>query len=150
MVSELLEHGPDILFPSQAFPVAFRTAMAGLTLIQSDIVFVCLDLIRDILTHDSLDPPAVPPPKFPIYAAAIKSVVDKEGLDLTGLLLTGLVGDFPSDSASSVITIFRVLAKLWPSQLLAWLPTVLQQLPSNTTPDQVKQAFLAEVTQYVL
>lgn len=148
MVQQLLDHAPDILFPSQAFPVAFRAALAGLTLIQSDIVFISLDLIRDIVTHESLEsPPAVPPPKFPIYAAAIKAVVEKEGLDLTGLLLTGLVGDFPSDSASSIITIFRVLAKFWPSQLLTWLPTVLQQLPSTTTPDQVKQAFLAEVTQ---
>ncbi|KAI0814905.1 ARM repeat-containing protein [Irpex lacteus] len=148
VVQQLLDHAPDILFPSQAFPVAFRAALAGLTLIQSDIVFISLDLIRDIVTHESLEsPPAVPPPKFPIYAAAIKAVVEKEGLDLTGLLLTGLVGDFPSDSASSIITIFRVLAKFWPSQLLAWLPTVLQQLPSTTTPDQVKQAFLAEVTQ---
>ncbi|KAI0687777.1 ARM repeat-containing protein [Cytidiella melzeri] len=147
MAQQLIDHAPDILFPSPAFPVTFRAAMAGFTLIQSDIVFTALDFIRDIITHDSLDPPAVPPSKFPTYAAAIKPVVEKEGMDLTGLLLTGLVGDFPSDAASSVITIFRVLAKLWPSPLLTWLPPVLQQLPSTTTPDQAKQAFMEDVTQ---
>ncbi|KAI0348375.1 ARM repeat-containing protein [Trametopsis cervina] len=147
MSQQLLDHTPDILFPSPAFPVTFRAAMASLTLVQTDIVFAALDYIRDILTHDSLDPPAVPPPKFPIYAAAIKAVIEKEGFDLTNLLLSGLVGDFPSDSASSVITVFRVLAKLWPSQLSTWLPLVLQQLPPTSTPDQVKQAFLADVSQ---
>jgi transportin-3 len=147
MSQQLLEHAPDILFPSPAFPVTFRATMGALTLIQSDIVFIALDFIRDVITHDSMELPAVPPPNAPMYAAAIKSVVEKEGLVLTGLLLTGLVGDFPSDSTSSVITIFRMIAKFWPSQLLAWLPPVLQQMPSATTPDQVKQAFLQEVTQ---
>lgn len=147
MMQQMLEYAPDILFPSSAFLVAFRVATAGLTLVQSDIVFAALDFLRDILTHDCLDPPPVPPPKFPIYANAIKVVVEKTGLELTRLLLAGLVGDFPGDATSSIITIFRTLGKFWPTQLLSWLPVALQQLPSTTTPDQVKATFLADITQ---
>lgn len=146
MAQQTLEFAPDILFPSPAFSVAFRAAMAALTLVQSDIIFAALDFLRDILTHECLDPPPVPPPKYPAYAAAIKPVIAEQGMELTGLLLSGLVCDFPSDATSSVITIIRVLCKLWTSQFLSWLPIVLQQLPTTITPDQVKSGFLADVT----
>lgn len=147
MLIELVEHAPDVFFPSPAFPIAFRAAMAGLTLVQADIIFAALDVLRAIIEHDCLHPAPVPPPRYPVYAAAIKPVVEKEGLELVGYLLSGLTGDFPEDCVSPVITIFRVLAILWPSQLLAWLPVVLQQLPSTSVPDQAKSLFLSEVTQ---
>ncbi len=147
MLLQMVDYAPDIFFTSPAFPVAFRVAMAGLTLVQADIIFSALDLIRNILAHECLAPSANPPPKFPLYAAAIKPVVQKEGLEFTGCLLSGLVGDFPEDSTASVITIFRVLAELWPSQLLSWLPAVLQQLPSASSPDQAKATFMSDVTQ---
>lgn len=146
MLTQLVEYAPDVFFASPAFPVAFRAAMAGLSLVQADIVFAALDVIRSILNHDCLEPAPVPPPKFPIYASAIREVVQKEGLELTGFLLSGLTGDFPEDSISSVITIFRCLASLWSSQLLSWLPVVLQQLPSATVPDQAKGKFLSDIT----
>ncbi|TFK56998.1 ARM repeat-containing protein [Heliocybe sulcata] len=146
LLLQMLEYTPDLFFQSSAFPLAFQVAMAGLTLIHSDIVFASLDLFRMMLTHDCLDPPVVPPPKFPIYAAAIRAVVEKEGLQLVGYLLSGVVGDFPEDSTSTVVTIFRVITTLWPMQLLTWLPQVLQQLPSSAAPNQVKTQFLADVT----
>ncbi len=144
---QLVDHAPEILFLSPTFPIAFRAAMAGLTLIQSDIIFIALDFVRNVLTHDCFNPAATATPKYPLYANAIRVVIGKEGLELTGCLLSGLTGDFPEDSASSVITILRVIAMLWPSQLVSWLPVVLQQLPSTTTPDQNKTAFMSEVAQ---
>lgn len=149
MVISVIDYAPDIFFTSPAFPIAFRAAMAGLTLVQSDIVFASLDVLRSVIAHDCLDPAPVPPPKFPIYAAAIKPLVEKEGLELTGCLLSGLTGDFPEDAVSTVITIFRVLAALWSTQLLSWLPVVLSQLPSTSVPDQAKTVFLSDVTQCV-
>lgn len=147
MLMQMVDHAPDIFFPSPAFPVAFRAAMAGLSLVQADIVFAALEVLRSILSHDCLDPAPVPPPKFPVYASAIKEVVNKEGLELTGLMLSGLTGDFPEDTVSPVIAIFRSLAAVWSSQLLSWLPLVLQQLPSTSVPDQTKGKFLLDVTQ---
>jgi transportin-3 len=147
MLMSLVDYAPDVFFPSPAFPIAFRAAIAGLTLIQADVVFAALDVLKAVVAHECLDPAPVPPPKFPIYAAAIKPVVEKEGLELTGYLLSGLTGDFPEDSVSSVITIFRVLAALWTSQLLSWLPVVLGQLPTTSVPDAAKTAFISEVTQ---
>ena len=113
MLQQLVDHAPDVLFPSPAFAIAFRAAMAGLTLIQTDIVFTALDFVRNILTHDCLNPQPNPPPKFPVYAAAIRPVVEAEGLELVGCLLSGLTGDFPEESASSVVTIISVIQCGW-------------------------------------
>jgi transportin-3 len=149
LLSQVLEYAPDIFFEtSDAFETAFRAALAALTLIQSDIIFASLELIREILTHDCLSPPTgtVPPPKFPIYAAAIQAVIEKDGFELVSYLLLGLVGDFPEDSCSTVIAIFRMLAALWPARLLSWLPMVLQRLPAATVTDQAKSQFMSELT----
>jgi transportin-3 len=148
LLLELVAHVPDIFFQSSAFPLAFRASMAALTLVHSEIIFQCLDLFRIILTHDCVISGSPQPPKFPIYATAIRTVVDKEGLVLVGYLLAGLVGDFPEDSTSTVVSIFRVLAMLWTSQLLSWLPPVLEQLPPTVAPNQAKSQFLAEVTRF--
>lgn len=146
MLLQMIDYAPDILFPSSAFAFAFQASMAALTLVQADIVFAALDFIRNVLTHDCLDPSLPsPPPKFPIYASAIRPVIEREGQTLTGYLLAGIVGDFPEESASTVIGIFRVLAALWPTQLLSWLPLVLQQLPSSAAPDQSKTDFLNDI-----
>jgi transportin-3 len=126
--------------------------MTGLTLIQTDLIFASLDLIRLVLTHDSILPPPADepvPPKFPIYASRIRQVVEKEGYELVGYLLSGLTGDFPEDSSSNVITIFRNVAAVWPQQLLSWLPSVLQRLNPATVTDEAKTKFLAETTRFV-
>jgi transportin-3 len=151
MLLQMIDLAPDIFYQSSAFPVAFRASMAALTLVHSDIIFASLDLFRTILTHDCLSPTSTtPPPKFPMYASAIQPIIEKEGFEFVGYLLTGLVGDFPEDSTSVVVSIFRVLTALWSSQLLSWLPPVLQQLPTTTAPNQAKADFLAEVTKYDL
>ncbi|KAH9944146.1 ARM repeat-containing protein [Epithele typhae] len=147
MTLQMVEFAPDVFFPSPAFAVAFRVAMAGLTLVYTDIAYAGIDLIRTVLAHECLAPATQPPPpKFPIYAQAIRPVVEQEGSTVTGYLLSGLVGDFPEESIHMVITIFRVLARLWPQQLLVWLPLATQLLPSTAAPDAVKAAFLADMT----
>lgn len=149
MLLHLLEFGPDILFLSPTFPTAFRAAMAALTLIYSDVVFAALDFFRGILTHDCITAVAQPPPNFPLYQSAIQTVVEKEGFEFLGYLLGGLVGDFPTDSSSSVATIFRTLVTVWPSLVLAWLPPVLQHLPTTAVPIPAKAQFLSDVTRCV-
>ena len=151
MLLQLIEFAPDTYFQSPAFPLAFRAAMAALTVVHSDIIFASLDLIRITLTHDSLvsNNPARPP-KFPIYASAIRGVFDKEGFELVGYLLSGLVGEFPEDSTSAVVSIFRVISAVWTSQLQSWLPLVLQQLPTTTVPNQAKTQFLSDVSRSVI
>jgi transportin-3 len=149
LLLELVAHAPDIFFQSSAFPLAFRASMAALTLVHSEIIFQSLDLFRIVLTHDCLLSNSSQPPKFPIYATAIHGVVDKEGFALVGYLLAGLVGEFPEDSTSTVVTIFRVLAALWTSQMLSWLPPVLEQLPTTVAPNQAKTQFLADVTRFL-
>jgi len=120
--------------------------MAALTLIHSDLVFAALDLFRNILTHDSLLPSSTHPTEFAVYAATIKTVVEKEGFEFVGYLLSGLVGDFPEDSTSAVVSIFRSIAVLFSSQLLTWVPPVLQQLPTSVAPVETKEQFMMDVT----
>lgn len=122
--------------------------MAPLTLVHSDIIFGTLDLFRIMFTHDCLLPGVQQPPKFSIYATAIREVVEKEGFAFVGYLLAGLVGDFPEDSMSSVVSIFRVVSALWAEQLLSWLPPILEQLPTATSPNQAKRQFMIDVTRF--
>jgi transportin-3 len=151
MLTSMVPSAPDIFFQSSAFPLAFRTAMEALTLVHSDIIFASLDLFLLILTHDCLNPnPSVPPPpKFPIYTSAIQGVVQKDGFQFLCYLLNGLVGDFPEDSMSIVVSIFRAISLIWGSQLLVWLPAVLQQLPISAAPQQAQAQFFSDVSRFV-
>ena len=146
MLLQFVSLAPDILFVSSAFPLAFRAAMAGLTVVHTDIIFAALDLFRSILTHDCLDPQAVPPPKFPAYASFIHDVVRDNGLTLVACILNGLVGDFPEEATATVVSIFRVIVCTWPTQVSTWLPQVLEQLPPQSIPAQSKSQFLSEVS----
>jgi transportin-3 len=152
MLTNMVEFAPDIFFESSTFPAAFRVALAALTLIQTDTVFASLDLIRMILTHDCLAPEPLkqpPPPKFPLYANVIRQTVEKEGFEFASLLMTGLVGDFPEEAASTVVTLFRVLASLWPSQLQQWAPVILQGIPAASAPEEAKVRFMKDLNEYV-
>jgi transportin-3 len=120
--------------------------MTGLTVVHTDIIFAALDLFRVILTHDCLDQQAIPPPKFAIYAKAIHDAVRANGLTLVACILNGLVGDFPEEATPTVVSIFRVIVYLWPTQLSAWLPQVLEQLPPQSASPQSKSQFLSEVS----
>ena len=152
LLTPMTEFTPDILLLSPAFPTAFRAAVATLQLVQSEILVATLDFIRIVLSHDALSPPTslnpqhliplTPPPKFPLYGAAIKDVVEKQGFELVGHLLTGLVGHFPEDTTSTVVTVLRVMSALWAPQVQAWLPSVVEQLPAATVPVESKAQFL--------
>ena len=138
---------PETLFTSTAFPMAFRCAMAGLTVVHSDIIFASLDFFRSILTHDCMEPvTAATPSKFATWSSSVRDTMSKEGFQFVGCILNGLVGEFPEDAAATVVSIFRALVHMWPNQLLTWLPPVLEQLPVTSVPNEAKTQFLQEVT----
>ena len=141
----MVDFAPDVLFPSPAFPASFGSAIAGLTLVQIDISYLALEFLRIVLTHEALSPIAgvTAPPKFPVYAQAIRDVFSKQGFQLLGCLLTGFVGDFDEDTTSQVVTIFRMISAVWPSEISSWLPSVVEQLPSTIT-TSVREQFLAD------
>ena len=149
LLLQLVEAVPDVIYQSAAFPLAFRASMAALTLIHSDLVFAALELFRVVMTHDSFIPSSAQPTKHTVNATAIKVVVQKEGFELVGYLLGGLVGDFPEESTSSVVSIFRGIAVAHSPQLLTWLPPVLQQLPTSAVPNEAKEQFMMDVTKWV-
>ncbi|KIK70888.1 hypothetical protein GYMLUDRAFT_32963 [Collybiopsis luxurians FD-317 M1] len=144
--NQMLRTIPNIYFDSTIFPSAFQAASAALTLVQSDVVNSALELFQDIFSHPCLDPSTPNPPNFITYANNIHNVLNSQGANFVGGLLMGLVGDFPPESDSIVISIFRIMAATWPTQMLAWLPDVLQRMPPAIVPDKVKQKFLTEIT----
>jgi transportin-3 len=147
MLLQFIHMAPDVLFVSSSFPLAFSCVMAGLTVVHGDIVFASLDFFRSVLSHDCMDPPtASTPPNFPVYAATIRSAMEKEGSQFLACILNGFTGNFPEDAASTVVTIFRLLVHLFPTQLLSSLPVLLDQLPSSSVPTSAKAQFLQDVT----
>ncbi|KAJ8083950.1 Nuclear import receptor [Marasmius tenuissimus] len=148
MLIQLIQQAPDIFFQSTVFLTAFRASTAGLTIVQSDTIFAALDLFRMIFSHDCLDPhpPKASPPNFILYANSIHSVVDLAGSEFLGYLLSGLVGNFPPESDSMVVSIFRSISTTWPTQVLSWTPHILQQLPASAAPNPIKEQFLTQLT----
>ncbi|KAH9487030.1 hypothetical protein JR316_0001096 [Psilocybe cubensis] len=150
MLLQLINLTPDVLFLSPSFALAFHCAMAGLTVVHSDIVFAALDFFRSILSHDCMEPPLPSTsPKYPMYAAVIRDTMSKEGNKFLEYILKGFVGNFPEDAASTVVTIFRSLVAYFPNPLLIWLRDVLLLLPVNSVPNESKAQLLQEVTSAV-
>lgn len=142
----MIDFFPDYVLLSSTFPACFQTVLTALTLVQQDILFPALDVLRVILAHESLAPPTdVPPlPKFPQYAAAIRQVVNSNGFQLVGIVLTGLVTYFPEDTSHIVVSLFRIMAGLWPTELQTWLQPVVEQIPASVLPLPAKAQFLSD------
>lgn len=147
--SQALRQIPDIYFSASLFPLAFQTACAALTIVHSDVVYSALELFQEIFNHQCLDPSTPNPPNYITFANTVHNVMETQGATFVGCLLMGLVGDFPPESDSLVISIFRIVATAWPTQMLAWLPDVLQRMPTAIVPVPPKQKFLTEITAYV-
>ncbi|KZT44557.1 ARM repeat-containing protein [Sistotremastrum suecicum HHB10207 ss-3] len=141
----IMEYCPDIFFLSPAFVIAFTASLTSLGVVYTDIIFASLDTLRDILTHECLSQKSsspTSPPKFPLYAEQIRAAFSSHGHQLVGALLTGLVGDFPEEAASSVITLLRAIAQTWPTEFTTFLPAVLDSLPLATCPLAARKQFV--------
>jgi len=146
LLTRILQQCPDILFQSSMFPLAFRAATAALNLVQTDPVLTALELFLSIFTHDCLEPVDDLPPNFVLYARAIQTAFEASGPDFLGYLLTGLVGNFPSEADPLVVSIFRSITALWPTQVITWLPSILEQIPSATVPNDMKIGFMSDIS----
>lgn len=144
---EMLELTPDILFLSPQFSTSFAASIAGLALIQPDINFISLNFIRAVVSHECLfvRQGETQPPNFPLYAQAIRDAFARQGLQLLGFLLSGLISDFDEECCPIAIVLLRIIAEIWPTQLLTWLPSVAQQFPSSI-PTDVREHFVNNVT----
>ncbi|KAG8890836.1 Nuclear import receptor [Tulasnella sp. 332] len=134
-VLQMIDFFPEFVFLSPTFPACFQTILTALTLVPQDILFPALDLLRIILAHESLAPGDVPePPTYPPYASAIRQVVTENGFQLVGIVLTGLVTYFPEDTTQLVVSLFRIMAGIWPTELKAWIFPVVEQIPASSLP----------------
>lgn len=144
-VLQMIDFFPEFVFLSPTFPACFQTILTALTLVPQDILFPALDLLRVLLAHESLVSSDVPePPTFPRYAAAIRQVVAQNGFQLVGIVLTGLVTYFPEDTTQLVVSLFRIMAGVWPTELKAWIFPVVEQIPAASLPLPAKAQFCSD------
>jgi len=148
---QMLEYAPNVLFLSPSYPTVFRATLSGLTLYHAEIIIPTLEFIYSVYQHDCLSTKAsaVQAPNFPLYASAIKSATASEGFSLLNLLLVGVLSHFPEDATPLVISIIRSLTQLSPQQMVAWMPTALETVSSQSLPVEARAAFANEFTSAV-
>lgn len=147
LICDIIEYQPQVLFLSPVFPSAFQSVLSALTLLSPAIVLSALDAIRAIIGHDSLqfdssDPN--PPPfssAFPHFALTIRSTIEGCMFQLVGLLLDGLVKGL-EDTASNVLTCFRLLSLQFSDSFKINVQLALEELHSKALSGEVRLEFL--------
>ncbi len=165
----VLNNVPSALFLSPQFPQVFRAALATLTLLKTEAVATGLDLVLGIVGHDSLMMPVTPsqpgtplpgpgvpsadgqptPEEMSSYAAAIRHVIGQQGFQLASTLLNGLVTQFSPEVMPVVVTTLKVLSGAFAGEMVAWVPGIVEQLPTSYVPDKDKMAFMERYLQAV-
>ncbi|GAA5966217.1 hypothetical protein JCM21900_003336 [Sporobolomyces salmonicolor] len=148
LVQALIDYAPDHIFLSPAFPAAFQSTLAALTLLSPQVVLTALDAVRAIVGHDSLhyDPsdPHLSPAMhtaYPNYVAAIRAVVEATSVQLLQLLLDVLVGG-GEDEPYNVLTILRLLSIQFPMVLAANVSAAVELLPAKVAGPAEKAEFV--------
>ena len=95
--------------------------------------------LKATLLRNSLSTP------MPIHQA-----IDKGGFRVRQPPHNGPCWGLPRGSYTSIIvTLFRVLASLWPSQLQQWAPVILQSISASSAPEEAKVRFMKDLNEYV-
>ncbi|TKY86824.1 hypothetical protein EX895_004465 [Sporisorium graminicola] len=158
----VLNNAPSMLLLSPQLPQVFRAALAALTLLKTETVATALDFVLGIVGHDALMMPVTASqPGTPLaargglnadgtpsmdelahYAAAIRHLVGQQGFQLASVLLNGLVTQFNPDVMQVATTTLKVLSAGFPGEMGAWVPGIVEQLPTSYVPDAAKETFL--------
>jgi transportin-3 len=144
----MAKFAPGILFDSPGLDTAVACCLVALKLIHTDIIFSSLNFLTAILE------PAKPlqfqngtATRFPNFIR-VNEVFVANGFQLMGSLLDGLLGNFPEESLSTVISLFRHVADQWPAEFAGWLPPLMQGLPGNLCTEQMKTKFVEDCARY--
>lgn len=158
----VLHSAPAILLLSPQFAQVFRAALAALTLLKPETVSTALDFVLGVVGHDALMMPVTgSQPGTPLaaanaqgsdgtpsmddmssFAAAIRHVVGQQGFQLASVLLNGLVTQYSPDVVPVANTTLKVLSAGFAQEMAAWVPGIVEQLPTSYVPEKDKEAFL--------
>ena len=83
------------------------------------------------------------------YAAAIRHVVGQQGFQLASVLLNGLVTQFSPEVMPVVVTTLKVLSGGFAGEMVAWVPAIVEQLPTGYVPEKDKDAFVKRYVQAI-
>lgn len=157
----LIEDAPDLILSSPAFPASVQIAVTAVSLLSPIISLDGLDAVRLLVGHDSLRGASATPSgygapssnpaeaaQFPAFSQAIRSVISNPeiGARLVHLLLSRLVTDFHEDCSGMAVTLARLLAERFPTELAQWVPAALATIPAKDLRDQERQKFLDSFT----
>lgn len=157
-----LQNRPSMLLLSPQFTHVFRAALAALTLLKTETILTTVDFVLGIVGHDALMiPVTASQPGTPLgatnaqgadgtpsmddmtnYAAAIRQVVGQQGFQLASVLFNGLVTEYSPEVMPVVTTTLKVLSSGFAQEMAAWVPGIVEQLPTSYVPEKDKVAFV--------
>ncbi|MBW0475818.1 hypothetical protein O181_015533 [Austropuccinia psidii MF-1] len=150
LLTNMIEKCPEMIISSPCFAPSFPVVLTSLEFFAPGPLSATLNYIREILGHSSLENTSmngvdtpVAPAGFTLLAQAIQSLIIQHGYPLCEILLRRLLTDFPEDTVSSVIALFRLLSDRFPNEISAWLPVVAENLPERAISFNEKQKFLS-------
>ncbi|KAI9600178.1 hypothetical protein KEM48_000592 [Puccinia striiformis f. sp. tritici PST-130] len=80
--------------------------------------------------------------EYQLFVQSIKQLIVQNGYLLTEVLLRRTLTDFPEDSLSLVIILFRLLSDFFPMELATWVPSVIERLPPKIVSIADREKFL--------
>lgn len=128
----------EIFFTSAGLETTFTVCFVALKLTHTDIIFVSLDLLAELIRPSR----GSSPQELSMVSKRISEVFSIHGYQLIGTLLDGLTGTFPYETLTVVTSLFRNIVDQWPSDFINWLGPLLQGLTITTCSDEMKSKFM--------
>lgn len=159
LLLEMISSAPLQLLASPAFPRSFTLALSALSLPADNIVLTTLDYLTLLLNHPAITSPppssngdhtptvpsTISPADRSVMIQSLQAVLTTQGYTLTSLVLGGLVTGYSEDAVPLVTVIVRVLAGMLGQEMTAWIPPIVEGLPSTSVPLVERQNFLTKV-----
>ncbi|KAH9473766.1 hypothetical protein MJO29_000822 [Puccinia striiformis f. sp. tritici] len=168
LLSSLMDNQAEILISSNCFHQSFPIVLTSLEFFDPEPIFTSLNYIRQILGHSSLELQSTSSAptsgngegksaimtttnkaniqtdqaEYQLFVQSIKQLIVQNGYLLTEVLLRRTLTDFPEDSLSLVIILFRLLSDFFPMELATWVPSVIERLPPKIVSIADREKFL--------
>jgi len=148
----LLYHADKAISSSLMKPV-LSAASSSLTLLKEEPLIAVLHFLRDFLAYGDEFPPSSSfdeatnqPRKNPAETrAAVHQLLSEEGEVLTQRVMTGMMYTFPRDCFPDASGILLAMFRLSPEQVLGWVKTTIDMLPSGSITPQESHRFIDNV-----
>lgn len=138
----IMFHPARIIMSSLLQPI-IEASLAGLDLQQTEPLLSILQFLRDLLAYGRETPPNSTYRKTSVEVQnAVKAAAVSMGERITQRILSGLMYSFPSDCVTDSSGVMLELVELCPQQMMQWIKSTLELLPSGSVSPAEAQKFL--------